>query len=109
MTYPTPHYAASIWISGDKLMLAMPSTVPGSDKGHTAVLPATADGLSVVMSILKERSREGYRPTIGTKAAPPQYDIDAILRSMKKTTVPPSAKELRREAPATLTIEDLDL
>ena len=116
--YPIPHYALSVWQSGNKLIIAIPG-VGREAKGHTITLPATESGVAVLLSILRERKREGYertRQTIGTRGSPTQYDLEKIaeqlLRSSRPgatvaiTKLPPTQK---RAAPTTLTIEDLDL
>lgn len=106
--YPLPHYAVSVWLSGDKLMVAYPP-LPGNQKGHTVVLPNTPAGLAVLQESLQERQREGYQK-IGTKATPVQYDIDEILRRMgpQAVTVVPS-REKKKDLPLTMTVDDLEL
>lgn len=106
--YPLPHYAVSVWLSGDKLMVAYPPP-PFSDKGHTIVLPATPAGFAVLADNLKERQREGYHK-IGTKATPIQYNIDEIIRRMGPNAVEViPAKVKKHDAPYTLTLDDLNL
>lgn len=106
--YPLPHYAASIWCSGDRIMLAIPPRA-GEARGHTLQFPNNAAGMTIILDILRERQREGYQP-IGHKSAPVQYDVDAILRKMggatvQITVVPPVRKV---DAQPTLSVDDLD-
>lgn len=105
--YPLPHYAVSVWLSGDKLMIAYPP-LPDHTKGHTIVLPATPAGFAILADSLKERQREGYQK-IGTKATPIQYDIDEIIRRMGPGAVEViPTREKKKDAPHTLMLEDLD-
>jgi hypothetical protein len=114
-SYPLPSYVTQTWVSGDKLFVCFPPT--RGDKSHTVQLPATPAGFAILGSLLQERSREGYEPSIGTRAAPVQYDIDKMLRQMgamnggstsevKVQKLPPVRKQ---EAKPTLSIADLEL
>lgn len=106
-SYPLPHYAASTWISGDKLFLCLPATRGG--KTHTIQLPADAKGMTVLLSILKERQQEGYAPTVGTKAAPVQYDIDKMLLHIQNVGITKLPPQVKQDAKPTLSLEDLDI
>jgi hypothetical protein len=107
-SYPLPHYAASVWLSGDKLMVAFPP-LPGNIKGHTVALPSTAAGFAVLQESLRERQRDGYQK-LGTKAVPVQYDIDEMIRRMGPNAVEViPAKIKKQNAPHTLTLSDLDM
>lgn len=102
--YPLPDYAASIWLIGDEIALCLPAQVEGA-RAHTIQLPATDKGMVALMTILRDRARASNR-TIGTKAAPVQYDVEALLRGMSITKVPPAYKT---EARPDLSLDDLDL
>lgn len=73
--YPLPAHAAYVWLKGDTLMLSFPPTA-GHDRGHTVALYADAHGMKVALSILKAR-RDESQLTVGTTAAPTQYQCDA--------------------------------
>lgn len=75
--YPIPSHAAHIWVAGDAIFLGLPPF--RGDHGHTVQLPNTTKGLQVALATLRARaiSRE---PTIGTRAAPAQYNVDEILK-----------------------------
>jgi hypothetical protein len=121
-SYPLPSYVTQTWVSGDKLFVCFPPT--RGDKSHTVQLPATPAGFAILGSLLQERSREGYEPSIGTRAAPVQYDIDKMLLRMTATKVPMGVSGLpevlpqpkitklppkrKQEAKPTLSLADLD-
>lgn len=97
--YPLPSHAASIWLTGEALFLALPGT--NGARGHTVRIPrgrceapgdiAALSGWSVLLELLRQRmhaAEEGTRASIGTRAAPVQYDIDGMLRSLGKRSVP---------------------
>ena len=52
-SYPTPAYAATIWMAGDKIMLGFEAT--SSQPGHTIQVPNTEKGLAVALQILQAR------------------------------------------------------
>lgn len=82
--YPVPHHAAYCWLTGDVLNLGLPPE-PGHDKGHTVVLPATLDGARRLLAILQHRQRqvrEKRSLSVGTPAAPIQYDLDKMAAAM---------------------------
>lgn len=93
--YPLPSYATTIWQAGDHICLALPS---GPDsKAHVIRIPLAkcalartdsgaiagdALGWSALLEILKQRAALQERPVrLGDRAAPVQYDIDAMLRA----------------------------
>lgn len=94
--YPLPSYATTIWLDGTgNLCLAMPS---GPDsKAHIIRIPLAkcsieqSDGGSTLgrqmgwqalLAILKQRAASQERPIrLGDRAAPVQYDIEAMLRA----------------------------
>jgi hypothetical protein len=102
--YPLPSYATTIWLDGKgNLCLALPS---GPDsKAHTITIPlakceiektdggATAGramGWQALLAILKQRAASQERPVrLGDRAAPVQYDIDAMLRATSGASVKP--------------------
>lgn len=88
----TPPHAASIWIEGGKLHLSIPSTVP-SGQPHSINLPATPDGLSIALSILHARSSQSKPATIGTKAAPSQWQTEQQLVKNFLETHSPKRKD----------------
>jgi hypothetical protein len=80
--YPLPSHAAYIWFAGDRLMLGLPPTA-GHERGHSVSIPLSNESaFDVLLGILAERARE-VRP-IGTKSTPVQYDLDNVLRHMRK-------------------------
>jgi hypothetical protein len=88
--YPLPSHAAYIWFAGDRLMLGLPPTA-GHERGHSVSIPlANEEWPAVLLSILQERAT-AVRP-IGTKSTPVQYDLDNVLRHMRKQ------RELERKA-----------
>jgi hypothetical protein len=94
--YPLPAGAAYIWTKGDTLVLSFPP-VAGATKGHSVALYADEHGLKIALSILREReTAKSLR--VGTRAAPVQYDLDAIGRHI-------ATKGVRKHAG--VTVEDL--
>lgn len=94
--YPLPSYATTVWLDGKgNLCLAVPSG-PGS-KAHVVRIPlakcsvektdsgstlGTQMGWQALLSILQQRQSTQERPVrLGDRAAPVQYDIDAMLRA----------------------------
>lgn len=102
--YPLPSYATTIWLDGKgNICLALPS---GPDsKAHTITIPLAkcsveqAEGGSTLgrqmgwqalLAILKQRQAAQVRPVrLGDRAAPVQYDIDAMLRATSSAGVKP--------------------
>ncbi len=102
--YPLPSYATTIWLDGKgNICLALPS---GPDsKAHTITIPLAkcsveqAEGGSTLgrqmgwqalLAILKQRQAAQVRPVrLGDRAAPVQYDIDAMLRATSGAGVKP--------------------
>ena len=93
--YPLPSHAASIWATGKGLMLGLPP-IEGHTHGHTIHLdlarlniPDGAEfaGWRVLLSILSERARAKPKArTIGTRAAPTQYNLDGMLKVLRTGT-----------------------
>lgn len=94
--YPLPSYATTIWLAGDHLCLALPSgpdskphivrvpiakcSIERTDGGSTK---STQLGWQAILEILKQRAATQERPVrLGDRAAPVQYDMDAMLRAM---------------------------
>lgn len=102
--YPLPSYVTSIWLAGDQIFMALPSGPDG--KIHTIKVPlakcsietsewgeplASQRGWMVVLDILKQRQQERQAPArLGDRAAPVQYDIDAMLRAVNSSSVKPA-------------------
>lgn len=122
MDKPTtiPAYAAAIWTEGDLIKMSLPPSFH-EEWGHTITFPNTEDAWLALNGILRERERaERESRVIGTRAAPVQYDADAILKKLVaerkaaeaaiaegKVTVIPSVR--KSKADETLTLEDLGL
>jgi hypothetical protein len=102
--YPAPSYAAHVWLTPDGLRVGLPAAL--GESGHTILLPFKDASWSVLCGILRERARFADRRdqrTIGHRAAPVQYDIEAILRAMGSSAPTPHRIERQR----TLTLDDL--
>ena len=98
--YPLPSYVTSIWLAGDTIHLALPSGPDG--KSHIIRIPlakcsiessewgeplARQRGWLVLLDILKQRQQERQQPVrLGDRAAPVQYDIDAMLRAVSSAS-----------------------
>lgn len=96
--YPLPSYVSTIWLDGKgNLCLAVPS---GPDsKSHVITIPLAkcsiekSDGGSTLgrqmgwqalLEVLKQRAASQQRPIrLGDRAAPVQYDIDAMLGAVQ--------------------------
>lgn len=117
--YPLPSYAAYIWHSGDALHILMPPSTEGG-KSNTIRIPLERTGVEhnqwgqplpsqrgwkFLLDTLLARSTSDQF-TIGTPAAPTQYDLDEIVRhwSGQVTKI-----ERKKDAPEELTIDDLDI
>ncbi len=79
--YPLPDYAVSVWVAGDDLMIAFPSS--RTERGHTIKLPASAGGLKAAITILKARSAERSH-LLGERGTPTQYEMETALSSDDK-------------------------
>jgi hypothetical protein len=88
--YPSPSYAITLWLSGDRIMLALPEAsiveIPlerfeavTNDFGN--VLPVNR-GVAVLLDIL--RSRAQSRQTIAQPGAPLRYSVESALESDEK-------------------------
>jgi hypothetical protein len=102
--YPLPSYAATIWLAASDLCIALPSGPDG--KSHVIRIPlakcsiektdggstmGTQMGWQALLEILKTRAATQERPIrLGDRAAPVQYDIDAMLRATSTSTAKPS-------------------
>lgn len=107
--YPLPSYATTIWLAGEHLHLALPSGPDG--KAHTIRIPLAKCsieqteggstlgrqmGWQALLAILKERSALANRPVrLGDRAAPVQYDIDAMVRAVSSTSTKPKVFNAR--------------
>lgn len=81
--YPLPAYAVSVWIAGDDLFIAFPSS--RTEKGHTIKLPASAGGLHAAVTIMKARSAERSH-LLGERGTPTAYEMETALSSDKRYT-----------------------
>ena len=117
--YPLPSYVTQIWLAGDFIHMALPSGPDG--KIHVIKVPvgkcsietsewgeplASQRGWMVVLDLLKQRQQERAAPSrLGDRAAPVQYDIDAMLRAV--STSPQKAKRFNTRAEEQLDYDDL--
>lgn len=99
--YPLPSYATTIWLDGKGNLCLAVASGPDS-KAHTIAIPlakcsiertdsgATLGcqmGWQALLAVLKERQASQTRPIrLGDRAAPVQYDIDAMLRAASSGT-----------------------
>ena len=98
--YPLPSYASTIWLDGKgNLCLALPSG-PQS-KAHTISIPLAKCsierseggstlgrqmGWQALLAVLTQRQASQVRPVrLGDRAAPVQYDIDAMLGAVQSS------------------------
>ena len=91
--YPLPSHCAGIWTNGMEVLVSFPGT--GGSRGHTVRLPldklnvpdgAAFAGWRILRDLLfaRMRSENETQRTIGTRGAPVQYDLEVMLRSMRK-------------------------
>lgn len=118
--YPVPAHAAHVWITNGALHLGLPPSGPDS-RGTTVVIPLDRCGIvhnesglapradqlgwQALLTTLQARTHQARPHSIGTPGAPVQYDLDRVLKSMGRTSVPKAAKGGKIE----LTDEDLGL
>ena len=88
---PPPSYAATVWLSGQTLNVAMESPVPDA-RGNMVCFPADEYGIKCLLQVLREREKVRSARTIGHKSEPTQYDLDAIYRAMKQNSAKPQPK-----------------
>lgn len=75
-------------------MIGLPPA-EGGQKGHTVSISLGHEKcLSVLVGILRERSRGGY--SLGTKGDPTQWQLDEILKALRAR--PAKSDEDRKEA-----------
>ena len=93
-----------IYKSGDFLILLF-DPLPGNSHSHSVSIPISEKGFKVLTKILSDRERSPFvdKAKIATSEAPIQYMVDEWLKNNNITRVS------KREAPDTLTLEDLDL
>ncbi len=101
--YPLPSYASTIWLDGKgNLCLALPSGPQA--KAHTITIPLAKCsierreggstlgrqmGWQALLAVLGQRQASQVRPVrLGDRAAPVQYDIDAMLGAMRHGPAP---------------------
>ena len=80
-TYPIPAHSATIWIAGDQLMLALPSTP--EVQGHIVQFPANQRGMEAVVALMTGRSRSHFN-MLGARTAPPKATVERLLTDDKK-------------------------
>jgi hypothetical protein len=120
-SYPLPAHAVSVWLAGDRLMIGIPP-VNGDERPSTKVIPldrcfvdknaASQTGWRFLLNLLSERTEmiaQGKKPYLGTKGDPVQYDIEKMLKHMRreKREHRKVVKALGKDRP--LTLEDLGL
>lgn len=91
MTYPVPSYAAHLWVVGDQIKLGLPP-LEQNQQSHTVSMPFTIAGMQALLMILRDRERQRVRQTVGTKAAPTQYNVEEMLKLMKKAPKKPKVE-----------------
>ena len=119
--YPLPSYATTIWLDGKgNLQLALPS---GPDsKAHVITIPlakcqpertpsgaiaSTSAGIVALLDVLKQRAAAQPRPVrLGDRAAPVQYDIEAMLTATRRPQVP-AARRFNERGQQQLAYQDL--
>lgn len=74
-----PPNTASIWVIDDKLYFEFPSA--RTEKTHQVSLPATEQGFSTGLAILRARHSDS---TVGTKGAPVQHDLEKLADEFLK-------------------------
>lgn len=124
--YPPPSYAAYAWFNGDTLNLAL----PGETSGHKVsahvdlrVLREMAQtlafqeqrftleerkalaGLYSLLVTLKARESASHT-TLGTAAAPTQYDLNLILKALGEGKL--TKIEKKKKVTETFTLDDLE-
>lgn len=102
LRYPTPTYAAQIWLTAEGLRVALPAA-PG-ELGHTILLPIKDASWGALLQIMRERSRAHERADrrIGHAAAPTQYDIERMLQIMQGRGAVTRIEPKRPAEPTTL-------
>ncbi len=81
--YPTPAYAATIWLAGNEICLGFSAT--STTPGHTSRLPATEKGMLVALQILRARQAlPSGTSQISTLAEPTQFNIERELLKYQK-------------------------
>lgn len=76
--YPLPDYAVSMWVVGDDLLVAFPSS--RTEKGHTIKLPVSSGGLHAAITIMKARAAERSH-LLGERGTPTAYEMENALSS----------------------------
>lgn len=97
--YPLPAYAASIWIAGDQLMLALPPADGFESRTHCVAIPLERlevqkntfgepvpgnRGLAVLLTVLHQRDRARRSPRIGEPGAQARHAIAQAVESSEK-------------------------
>jgi hypothetical protein len=103
--YPIPHYAVSVWVAGDNLMVAFPGTA--SEQGHTIKLPVSAGGLKAALSILRDRA-QARDLRLGNRGTPIQWVIESDKNYKAWLKAMAEVKKERAKSPDQL-LEELDL
>ena len=92
-----------IYKSGDYLHLVF-DPLPGNQRTHSVAIPITQKGFNVLIKILSDRERSPFvdKAHIATDEVPIQSMVEEWLKSN-------TIKTVKKDAPNTLTLEDLDL
>ena len=101
--YPIPSYAVYTWLRGDKLYVMFPPTL--GTKAHTVIFPATEKGISLFLSVLKER-KPGHIP-IATPGEPTQYQVERARVKDRKYKA--KARATAQQAELLKMLEDIGL
>jgi hypothetical protein len=103
--YPIPHYAVSVWVAGDHLMVAFPGTA--SEQGHTIKLPVSAGGLQAAITVLKDRAT-ARDLRLSNRGTPTQWDLENDNRYKTWLKAMAEDKKEKAKSPDQL-LEELDL
>jgi hypothetical protein len=77
--YPPPSYAATIWLSGDTIMLSLP-------EASTIQIPLSRPkAIEALLTVLRVRA-QSRTPAIGEPGAPVRNDVEKALESDAKFT-----------------------
>lgn len=95
--YPTPSYAATIWIAGNEICLGFSET--RNSPGHTTRLPCTEKGLQVALQILRARQAlPSGSSQVATLAEPTQFNLDReLMKYQKRVTLSADPDEALKE------------
>jgi len=75
--YPVPAYAATIWVSGDNLMVTFPPQK--GERSHTISLPISEGGLKTAVQIFRDRAHASDL-RIANVGTPTQYQVESAAK-----------------------------